>query len=75
MARARRLSASESANRPVGGGESVSLKAPFPWFGGKSRAAHLIWERFGARFDDGGMGDRKLSLCLTLSNARYMRNG
>lgn len=24
-----------------------SYKPPFPWFGGKSRAAHLIWERFG----------------------------
>lgn len=24
------------------------LKAPFPWFGGKSRAAALIWPRFGA---------------------------
>ena len=23
------------------------LKAPFPWFGGKSRVAPLIWERFG----------------------------
>jgi hypothetical protein len=23
------------------------LKSPFPWFGGKSRAAPLIWERFG----------------------------
>lgn len=23
------------------------LKAPFPWFGGKSRAASLIWDRFG----------------------------
>lgn len=23
------------------------LDAPFPWFGGKSRAAPLIWERFG----------------------------
>lgn len=23
------------------------LKAPFPWFGGKSRAAGLIWDRFG----------------------------
>lgn len=23
------------------------LKAPFPWFGGKSRAAPLIWERLG----------------------------
>lgn len=22
-------------------------KPPFPWFGGKSRAAHLVWERFG----------------------------
>ena len=24
-----------------------NLKAPFPWFGGKSRAASIIWERFG----------------------------
>lgn len=24
-----------------------ALKAPFPWFGGKSRAADLIWPRFG----------------------------
>jgi len=23
------------------------LKAPFPWFGGKSRASDLIWSRFG----------------------------
>src|SRR4051812_38768261 len=23
------------------------LRAPFPWFGGKSRAASLIWPRFG----------------------------
>lgn len=23
------------------------LRAPFPWYGGKSRAADLIWERFG----------------------------
>lgn len=27
--------------------EIAPLKAPFPWFGGKSRAAHLIWPRFG----------------------------
>ena len=25
----------------------VKLKAPFPWFGGKSRVAHLVWDRFG----------------------------
>lgn len=25
----------------------MNLKAPFPWFGGKSRVAHLVWERFG----------------------------
>jgi DNA adenine methylase len=25
----------------------VSIKAPFPWAGGKSRAASLIWERLG----------------------------
>lgn len=24
------------------------LKAPFPWFGGKSRASELIWSRFGS---------------------------
>ena len=24
------------------------LKAPFPWFGGKSKAADLIWSRFGS---------------------------
>lgn len=23
------------------------LKAPYPWFGGKSRVAHLAWDRFG----------------------------
>lgn len=23
------------------------FKAPFPWFGGKSRVAHAVWERFG----------------------------
>lgn len=23
------------------------MKAPFPWFGGKSRAAHLVWPRLG----------------------------
>ncbi len=23
------------------------LKAPFPWFGGKSRVAHIVWDRFG----------------------------
>jgi len=25
----------------------VKLRAPFPWFGGKSRVAHLVWDRFG----------------------------
>lgn len=25
----------------------ADLKAPFPWFGGKSRVAHLVWDRFG----------------------------
>ena len=25
----------------------MKLKSPFPWFGGKSRAAHLIWQAFG----------------------------
>ncbi len=26
---------------------AMKLKAPFPWFGGKSRVADLVWERFG----------------------------
>ena len=26
---------------------AAPLRAPFPWFGGKSRVAHLVWERFG----------------------------
>ncbi len=30
-----------------GGGMSEELKAPFPWFGGKRKAASLIWPRFG----------------------------
>ena len=25
----------------------MTLRAPYPFFGGKSRAAHLIWDRFG----------------------------
>jgi site-specific DNA-adenine methylase len=25
----------------------VTLRAPFPWFGGKSRVAPIVWERFG----------------------------
>ena len=27
--------------------EMSALRAPFPWFGGKSRVAHIVWERFG----------------------------
>ncbi len=23
------------------------MRAPFPWFGGKSRVAHVVWDRFG----------------------------
>jgi DNA adenine methylase len=26
---------------------SEQLKAPFPWFGGKSRVADIVWDRFG----------------------------
>lgn len=25
----------------------MTLRAPFPWFGGKSRVASIVWERFG----------------------------
>src|SRR5688500_2301445 len=27
--------------------EPEPLKAPFPWFGGKSRVADIVWQRFG----------------------------
>ncbi len=30
-----------------GRGKVKLMKAPFPWFGGKSRVAHLVWDRFG----------------------------
>lgn len=26
---------------------SVQLRAPFPWFGGKSRVSSIVWDRFG----------------------------
>lgn len=29
------------------GGETLTLQAPFPWFGGKSRIADVVWQRFG----------------------------
>jgi DNA adenine methylase len=32
---------------PTTAKDGVALRAPFPWFGGKSRAALLIWERLG----------------------------
>src|SRR5713226_9062249 len=33
--------------RPMPMTKQQPLKAPFPWFGGKSRVANLIWKRFG----------------------------
>lgn len=27
--------------------KAPALKAPFPWFGGKSRVSHLVWNAFG----------------------------
>jgi len=27
--------------------QAIALRAPFPWFGGKSRAASLVWDHFG----------------------------
>jgi hypothetical protein len=53
------LAAVDQATRGEGEGErtvpgdvprdedGVSLRAPFPWFGGKSKVAHLVWDRFG----------------------------
>lgn len=37
----------ETNGHESAGSVSDSLRAPFPWFGGKSRVAHLVWERFG----------------------------
>lgn len=28
------------------------LRAPFPWFGGKSAIADVVWKRFGSQNDD-----------------------
>ena len=28
--------------------QARKLRAPFPWFGGKSQVAHIVWERFGS---------------------------
>jgi hypothetical protein len=28
-------------------GKIMTLKAPFPWFGGKSKVSDIVWERFG----------------------------
>jgi hypothetical protein len=33
---------------PSFGLKRAALKAPFPWFGGKSRVAGLVWDRFGS---------------------------
>ncbi len=33
----------------------AALKAPFPWFGGKSRVAPLIWQRFGDVYGSGAV--------------------
>ena len=29
------------------GGRMKPLKSPFPWFGGKSKVAKIVWDRFG----------------------------
>jgi site-specific DNA-adenine methylase len=29
------------------GEDGVKLRAPFPWFGGKSRVSHIVWDYFG----------------------------
>lgn len=34
-------------NQVLEGDALAMLKAPFPWFGGKSRVASIVWERFG----------------------------
>lgn len=38
-----------SVNGETGGDTTTTrrLKAPFPWFGGKSKVAHLVWDAFG----------------------------
>nr|WP_244982190.1 DNA adenine methylase [Corallococcus exercitus] len=41
------------------------MRAPFPWFGGKSRAAHLVWEAFGdcANYVEPFAGSLAVMLC------------
>lgn len=36
-----------SANTPGPGKAVTPLQAPFPYFGGKSKVAHAVWDRFG----------------------------
>jgi site-specific DNA-adenine methylase len=45
------------------------LKAPFPWFGGKSRVAHLVWDRFGdvANYVEPFFGSGAVLLCRPTS--------
>jgi hypothetical protein len=47
----RRMRRGLSVGRKFGargiGGISVKLRAPFPWFGGKSAVASVVWQRFG----------------------------
>lgn len=32
-----------------------TLRSPFPWFGGKSKVANMVWERFGERGERANM--------------------
>jgi hypothetical protein len=48
----------------------VTLRAPFPWFGGKSRVAHIVWPRLG---DVGIMSSLLLEASRSCSLAQLMR--
>ena len=37
----------QQARRTLEKSQDKMLKAPFPWFGGKSRVADIVWDRFG----------------------------
>jgi len=37
----------QQARRTSEKSQDKMLKAPFPWFGGKSRVADIVWDRFG----------------------------
>ena len=49
MGKSETWSTADYFQRSEGTGQlyTFNMQAPFPWFGGKSKVAHLVWDRFG----------------------------